>query len=60
MRRTGVLRLWLIIASLVLSACSLPTARMSVTTRELAQAECERGYGVWREVLHFCEYRSGC
>jgi hypothetical protein len=55
-----VLRLWLIIASLGLSACSLPTARMSVTTRELAQAECERGYGVWREVLHFCEYRSGC
>jgi hypothetical protein len=52
---------WLIIASLVLGACSLPAARMSVTSTQLAaQAECDRGYGVWREVLNFCEYRSGC
>ena len=57
-----MLRLWwLMIASLVLGACSLPAARTSGTSPQLtAQAECVRGYGVWREVLNFCEYRSGC
>lgn len=57
-REAGMLRLWwLMVACFVLGACSLPAVRMSVSS---AQVECERGYGVWREVLSFCEYRSGC
>lgn len=51
---------WVVIASLFLSACSLPASQTSVTTQLTAQAECARGYGVWREALNFCEYRSGC
>jgi len=62
MRRIGMVRVWwLIVASLVLGACSIPAAQVSVMSPQLAaQAECVRGYGVWREVLNFCEYRSGC
>jgi hypothetical protein len=52
---------WVIIASVLVGGCALPTAQTSVTSPQLAaQAECARGYGVWREVLNFCEYRSGC
>jgi hypothetical protein len=52
---------WMIVASLFLSACSLPTGQTSVmSARATAQAECERAGGVWREALNFCEYRSGC
>jgi hypothetical protein len=52
---------WGIIASLLLSACSLPTGQTSAMSPRLtAQAECDRADGVWREALNFCEYRSGC
>jgi hypothetical protein len=53
---------WLIMASVFLGACSLPAGQASVdmTPQLRAQADCQRADGVWRDVLGFCEYRSGC
>ena len=49
-----------VLASLLLGACSLPAASVDMSSRLRAQADCDRADGVWREVLGFCEYRSGC
>jgi hypothetical protein len=51
-----------VLASLLLTACSLPAGQAAVdlAPRLRAQADCDRADGVWREVLGFCEYRSGC
>jgi hypothetical protein len=52
---------WVIIASLLLGACSLSAGQMSIaSSRPRVQAECYRADGVWREALNFCEYPSGC
>jgi hypothetical protein len=52
---------WLIVASLLFSACSIPAAQPSaMSARSMAQADCDRAHGVWRDALNFCEHRSGC
>ena len=52
---------WVIMASLLLGGCALPTGQTSVTSARLTvHAECDRADGVWREALNFCEYPSGC
>ena len=52
---------WMLVASLVLGACSMPARQASVTAPvTLAQADCARADGVWRSALGFCEYTSGC
>jgi len=52
---------WVIIASLLLGACSLPAGHTSIASSQpRAHAECYRADGVWREALNFCEYPSGC
>ena len=52
---------WVIIASLLLSACSLPAGHPPVApSQQTAQAACYRADGVWRTALNFCEYPSGC
>ena len=52
---------WLMVGALLFSGCSIPVDQASVASaRAMAQADCARADGVWREVLNFCEYRSGC
>jgi hypothetical protein len=52
---------WVLVGSLLLSGCAVPASQTSVTSPETTgQAQCARDYGVWRDVLNFCEYRSGC
>jgi hypothetical protein len=51
---------WVLVA-FALSACAAPASQTSVASvRATEQADCERGAGVWRPTLNFCEYRSGC
>ena len=52
---------WMIVASLLLGACSIPghqPAALSALTA--ARTDCDRADAVWREALGFCEYTSGC